>query len=76
MKIVESGTLQALRSVTYSSSIPGSQAKILEIAPEGTQASVGDVLIRFDSQPFADELELSRPSSPRPRRSSSRRERS
>ncbi len=60
VKIVESGTLQALRSITYSSSIPGSQAKILEIAPEGAQVNVGDVLVKFDSQPFADELEQSR----------------
>ncbi len=59
VEIVESGTLQALRSVTYSSAIPGSQAKILEIVPEGTQVSVGDVLVEFDAQPFADELEQS-----------------
>jgi HlyD family secretion protein len=58
--IVESGTLQALRSITYSSSIPGSQAKILEIAPEGSRVNVGDVLVKFDAQPFADELEQSR----------------
>ena len=31
VQIVESGTLQALRSVTYSSTIPGSQAKIVYI---------------------------------------------
>lgn len=60
VKIVETGTLQALRSVTYSSSIPGSQAKILEIVPEGTHAEVGDTLIRFDPQPFAEELERSK----------------
>jgi HlyD family secretion protein len=60
VKIVESGTLQALRSVTYSSSIPGSQAKILEIVPEGTQVAVGDVLVKFDRAPFAEELERSK----------------
>ena len=60
MKIVESGTLQALRSVTYSSTIPGSQAKILEIVQEGTHVEIGDVLVTFDSQPFADELEQTR----------------
>lgn len=57
VKIVETGTLQALRSVTYSSTIPGSQAKILEIAPEGAHVDVGDVLVKFDPQPFAEELE-------------------
>jgi HlyD family secretion protein len=60
VKIVEVGTLQALRSVTYSSSIPGSQAKILEIVPEGTQVAVGDLLVKFDREPFAEELERSR----------------
>ena len=57
VRITESGTLQALRSVTYSSSIPGSQAKILELVPEGAHAEVGDVLVQFDAQPFAEELE-------------------
>ena len=59
VQIVESGTLQALRSVTYSSSIPGSQAKILEIIPEGSQVSVGDVLVQFDKQPFVEVLDQS-----------------
>ncbi len=60
VKIVEGGTLQALRSVTYSSSIPGSQAKILSIVPEGTQVAVGDLLVAFDREPFAEELERSK----------------
>lgn len=60
VKIVEVGTLQALRSVTYSSSIPGSEAKILSIVPEGTQVAVGDVLVTFDREPFAEELERSK----------------
>jgi HlyD family secretion protein len=60
VKIVEGGTLQALRSVTYSSSIPGSQAKILEIVPEGTHVEVGEVLVKFDREPFAEELERSK----------------
>jgi RND family efflux transporter MFP subunit len=59
VKIVEVGTLQALRSITYSSTIPGSQAKILELVPEGTHVEVGDVLVKFDSEPFAEELERS-----------------
>ncbi len=46
--------------MTYSSSIPGSQAKILEIVPEGTQVQVGDVLVKFDREPFAEELERSK----------------
>jgi RND family efflux transporter MFP subunit len=60
VKIVEVGTLQALRSITYSSAIPGSQAKILEIVPEGTHVEEGDVLVKFDPEPFAEGLERSR----------------
>ncbi len=57
VKIVESGTLQALRSVNYSSAIPGSQAKIIYLVPEGTNAHVGDALVKFDAQPFVEQLE-------------------
>jgi RND family efflux transporter MFP subunit len=60
VKIVEGGTLHALRSVTYSSAIPGSQAKILELVPEGSQAEIGDLLVKFDPAPFAEELERSK----------------
>jgi len=57
VSIVESGNLQALRSVSYSSSIPGGQAKIIFLVPEGTQAREGDVLIEFDATPFQEELQ-------------------
>lgn len=57
VKIVESGTLQALRSVSYSSSIPGNQAKILYLIPEGSTVHEGDVLVRFDRTPFEGELQ-------------------
>jgi HlyD family secretion protein len=57
VRVVENGTLQALRSVTYSSTIPGSQAKILHLVPEGTNVNTGDVLVQFDPQPFAEEVE-------------------
>jgi len=56
VRIVESGTLQALRSVTYSSSIPGNQAKIVHLIPEGSQVNISDVLVRFDAEPFSEEL--------------------
>jgi RND family efflux transporter MFP subunit len=56
VKIVESGTLQALRSVTYSSAIPGGQAKIIYLVPEGSSVEENDLLIQFDSTPFEDEL--------------------
>jgi HlyD family secretion protein len=54
--IVESGTLQALRSVTYASSIASNQAKIVAIAPEGKLVQKGDLLLLFDSAPFDEEI--------------------
>jgi HlyD family secretion protein len=56
VSIVESATLHALRSVSYSSSIPGNQAKILFLAPEGSTVKRGDPLVRFDPTPFEEEL--------------------
>lgn len=53
--ILESGTLRASRSVGYSSSIPGNQAKIVFLAPEGATVERGDVLVRFDATPFQEE---------------------
>jgi HlyD family secretion protein len=56
VSVVESGTLQALRSVTYSSSIASNQAKIVALAPEGRRVMKGDLLILFDSAPFEEEI--------------------
>jgi len=56
VSITEGGTLQALRSVTYASSIQSNQAKIVVIAPEGKLVNKGDLLILFDSAPFEEEI--------------------
>jgi HlyD family secretion protein len=53
--LVEAGTLDAARLQVYSAGALGTQAKIVEIAPEGTSVEAGDLLIRFD----ASEIELS-----------------
>jgi HlyD family secretion protein len=57
--ITEAGTLQALRSVTYASSIQSNQAKIVALAPEGKMVKKGDLLILFDAQPFEEEIRKS-----------------
>jgi HlyD family secretion protein len=57
--IVETGTLQALRSVTYASTIQSNQAKIIALAPEGKLVQKGDLLILFDSAPFEEEIRRS-----------------
>jgi HlyD family secretion protein len=54
--IVEAGTLQALRSVTYASSIQSNQAKIVAMAPEGRMVQKGDLLLLFDQAPFEEEI--------------------
>jgi len=57
--IVEAGTMQALRSVTYASQIQSNQAKIIAMAPEGKLVQKGDLLILFDAAPFEEEIRRS-----------------
>jgi HlyD family secretion protein len=57
--IAETGTLQAVRSVTYSSQIQSNQAKIVALAPEGKLVQKGDLLILFDPAPFEEEIRRS-----------------
>jgi HlyD family secretion protein len=59
VEIAEGGTLQALRSVSYASSIQSNQAKIIALAPEGTRVKEGDLLILFDAAPFEEEIRRS-----------------
>jgi HlyD family secretion protein len=56
VSITEAGTLQALRSVTYASSIQSNQAKITALAPEGKLVQKGDLLVLFDASPFEEEI--------------------
>jgi len=57
--IIESGTMQALRSVTYASTIQSNQAKIIAMAPEGKRVQKGDLLLLFDAAPFEEEIRRS-----------------
>jgi HlyD family secretion protein len=56
LTIAEAGTLQALRSVTYASSIQSNQAKIIALVPEGKLVQKGDLLVLFDASPFEEEI--------------------
>ncbi len=56
INITESGTLQALQSVTLASEINGNRAKIVKIAEEGSYVEQGDLVIEFDQTPFEEEL--------------------
>jgi HlyD family secretion protein len=57
--IVEAGTMQALHSVTYASTIQSNQAKIIALAPEGKMVQKEDLLILFDAAPFEEEIRRS-----------------
>ncbi len=56
ISITESGTLQALQSVTLASEINSNRAKIVRIAPEGAYVAAGDLVIEFDQTPFEEEI--------------------
>ena len=56
ISITESGTLQALQSVTLASEINGNRAKIVKIAEEGSYVEQGNLVIEFDQTPFEEEL--------------------
>src|SRR4029078_932658 len=59
ISVVESGTLQALRSVTYASTIQSNQAKIIAMLPESQLVQKGDMLLLFDGAPFEEEIRRS-----------------
>lgn len=56
INITESGTLEALQSVTLASEINSNRAKIVKIAPEGTYVQEGELVIAFDTTPFEEEI--------------------
>jgi HlyD family secretion protein len=56
LTIVETGALQALKSVSYASTIQSNQAKIIALAPEGKVVAKGDLLILFDATPFEEQI--------------------
>jgi HlyD family secretion protein len=55
-RLVESGTVSSARLLLYGSSISGVQVKIAELAPEGQAVAPGDLLVRFDSTVFEQNL--------------------
>ncbi len=59
VSIVEAGTMQALRSITYASTIQSNQAKIVAMVPEGKLVQKGDLLLLFDGAPFEEEIRRS-----------------
>ncbi len=56
ISITESGTLQAVQSVTLASEITSNRAKVASLVPEGTYVQEGDLVIEFDKTPFEEEI--------------------
>jgi HlyD family secretion protein len=56
ISITESGTIEALQSVTLASEITSNRAKVVKIVPEGTYIQQGDLVIEFDKTPFEEEI--------------------
>ena len=54
--LVETGNVSAARLMVYSSTVPGAQAKIVELIPEGSSVKPGDVLVRFETAGFEQNL--------------------
>jgi RND family efflux transporter MFP subunit len=55
-RLVETGSVSSGRLLLYGSSITGVQSKIVDLVPEGRTVAAGDVLIRFDSAGFEQNL--------------------
>jgi RND family efflux transporter MFP subunit len=54
--IIESGVLEARRSVTLASYLPSNKAKIIFLQPEGAVVKPGDVIVKFDQSPFIEDI--------------------
>lgn len=54
--LVETGVLQARRSVTLASELPSNRAKIVRLVPEGSFVREGQVVVEFDPTPFEEDV--------------------
>ncbi len=57
ISIIESGILEARRSVTLASDLPSNRAKIIFLKPEGATVKPGEVIVKFDQAPFVEDIE-------------------
>ena len=53
--VVETATLDARQSVTIASELPSNSGKLVWIVPDGALVKSGDVVARFDAEPFREE---------------------
>ena len=53
--VIETATLDARQSVTIASELPSNSGKLAWIVPDGAFVKTGDVVARFDAEPFREE---------------------
>jgi HlyD family secretion protein len=56
ISIIESGRLEARRSVTLASDLPSNKAKIIFLKTEGATVKPGAVIVKFDKAPFIEDV--------------------
>lgn len=56
LSIVESGILEARRSITIASDLPSNRAKIIWMVPEGSFVDKDQPIVKFDPAPFKDDI--------------------
>lgn len=52
----ERGVLKAAKDIHIKSTIQSNRAKLIEIIPEGSKVQKGQIIARFDTKPFMDDL--------------------
>ena len=57
VRLIESGTLEPSRSLTYRSPLEGREVEVTFLAPEGLRVQQGDLVARLDPTPLTRELE-------------------
>ena len=55
VSVMESGTVQAVKSIQIASEVEG-QARIISIIPEGSRVKKGELLIELDASQFEDQI--------------------
>ncbi|MEA1889703.1 MAG: HlyD family efflux transporter periplasmic adaptor subunit [Pseudomonadota bacterium] len=57
ISIIESGVLEARRSVTLASELPSNRAKIIFLKQEGATVKPGEAIVKFDKAPFIEDID-------------------
>jgi HlyD family secretion protein len=59
-ELTVTGVLRPARSITYRSPLGGRESEIVDLAPEGTRVTEGDLLVRIDATELQREIDRAR----------------